>query len=106
MDRSVKDIPSLITWLADKHHRGAASAMSARLGVSVSTPSFWKRGVVMPKHENLERICAVYGLDPDEVWKLARRSMRRKAEEGWKMLARSRKERRRPELAAPFVGGG
>ena len=43
IDPSIKDIPGLIKWLADKHHDGAASAMAAGLGVSVSTPSFWKR---------------------------------------------------------------
>ena len=79
MDRSIKDIRSLIIWLADKHHGGAASAMSKPLGVSISTPNFWKRGVVLPNAEHLERICEVYRLDKDEVRKLARTSMQQKA---------------------------
>jgi len=76
MDPSVKDIPSLIRWLADKHHGGAASAMSKALGVSVSTPSFWRRGVVTPRLENLERICEVYGLKFEDVRALRRKGRR------------------------------
>jgi len=53
------------------------------LGVSVSTPSFWKRGAVVPNPDNLDRICEVYRLDRDEVWKLARMARERKRDDAW-----------------------
>lgn len=79
LDPSVKDIPSLIQWLADKHHDGAASAMAEPLGVSISTPNFWKRGVVTPNLENLMRLCEVYGLKLEDVRALTRRKRWRAA---------------------------
>ena len=70
MPKSIKDIPGLIDWLAKTYHNGSVSAMSKALGVSVSTPNFWKRGVVTPNLPNLLKICEVYRLNFDEVRKL------------------------------------
>lgn len=74
---TVTDIPSLIDWLAETHHGGAASAMSRALGVSISTPSFWKRGVVVPKLENLARISETYGIPLTDLVPLTRKRRRR-----------------------------
>lgn len=60
---SVQDFQALIQWLAEEYHHGAPSAMADRLKVSVATPNFWARGVVLPNLDNAERLCRVYRLD-------------------------------------------
>jgi hypothetical protein len=73
-DSSVKDIPTLVQWLADKHHGGTVSAISRTIGASIATANFWRRGVVLPNLDYLERLATSYNLPLDEVIKLWRKS--------------------------------
>ena len=71
---SVQDFEGLIQWLADEYHGGTVSAIAGRLGVSVATPAFWRRSLVLPNVDNMERISRAYGIDFDLVRELVWRS--------------------------------
>jgi transcriptional regulator with XRE-family HTH domain len=75
---SVKTIADLILWLAETHHDGTVSAISEKLGASVATANFWKRGVVLPGLDYLERLADHYDLPFDQVMDLWRKSRRKR----------------------------
>lgn len=79
---SVKTIADLIEWLADEHHEGVTSGISRKLGASIATAAFWKRGVVLPNLDYLERIADHYDLPFDQVMELWRRSRGRRRRGG------------------------
>jgi hypothetical protein len=75
---SVKTIPDLIEWLADEHHEGTVSGISRKLGASIATANFWRRGVVLPNLDYLERLADHYDLPFDQVMDLWRKSRRKR----------------------------
>ena len=79
---SVKTIADLIEWLADEHHEGVTSGISRKLGASIATAAFWKRGVVLPNLDYLERIADHYDLPFDQVMEIWRRSRGRRRRGG------------------------
>lgn len=75
---SVKSIPDLIGWLAETRHEGTVSEISRKLGASIATANFWRRGVVLPNLDYLERLAEGYDLPFDEVMELWRKSRRKR----------------------------
>ena len=79
---SVKTIPDLVEWLAQEYHEGTVSGISRKLGASIATANFWRRGVVLPNLDYLERLAEAYHLPFDQVMELWRKSRGRRRRGG------------------------
>ena len=89
MPSEVRDIRTLVRWLAKTYHRGAFNPMAARLGVSTALVYQWKDGTVRrPSDESIDRLCAAYGL------------------EFWEVLALTRGKRRPSPISGRPISGG
>lgn len=75
---AVRTIPDLIQWLADENHDGTVSGVSRKIGASIATANFWRRGVVLPNLDYLERLAEGYDLPFDQVMELWRKSRKKR----------------------------
>jgi transcriptional regulator with XRE-family HTH domain len=72
------DFATFVGKLADWHHDGTVSKISDRIGVSVATPNFWRRGVVLPNLDALEKLSKAYDLDFDQLRALHRKTQEKR----------------------------
>lgn len=85
----VKTIPDLIEWLANEDHNGVVSEISRKVGASIATANFWKRGVVLPNLEYLRGLAFHYDLPWDRVmecWEQSRRERARQGRRGFGLI--------------------
>ena len=76
MPQRFKDLPDLITWLAERHHNGVFYAMSKKTGLSPATFDKWRSGrVKFPDLRSLWVLADSYDLDRDEVVATAMRPL-------------------------------
>jgi len=79
MGPKVKDFPSLVQWIVDTFHDGVPYRMSVHLQDPVGSVHAWLKGNVRrPKPETLDKLCDVYNLDRNEVYRLAYAPRRRR----------------------------
>ena len=71
-------LPTLVRWLADKHHHGSVNAMAPRVGVSPAAVAKWVRGLVKnPEISSLYQLADAYHLNRSEVIEVAMRPPKR-----------------------------
>ena len=87
MPQRFKDLPELITWLAERHHDGVFYAMSKKTGLSPATFDKWRSGrVKFPDLRSLWALADSYNLDRDEVVATAMRPLASRPRRGKTLL--------------------
>ena len=73
----VKNFQELIRWIADTWHDGKLLPIAKRLGISSSSPYFWRDGTTRaPETDTVMLIAESYGLDLKRVLECVRNSGR------------------------------